>query len=173
MFNTCYNLTSVPLFNTHTVTNFAGFFGSCNSLMSIPSFDTTNMVGDISNLLFNVFLATSVPAFNTSAVVTWDNAFEMMVGLVKIPALDMSGGTSFASTFDTLWSLTTFLAHGATHGFSLSGASLSHAAIVTVLTNLGTAAGAQTIDVTGNWGSSALTPSDLLIATAKGWTVAH
>jgi hypothetical protein len=49
---------------------------------------------------------------------------------------------------------------------------LSQANIVTIFTNLGTAAGAQTITVSSNPGYAGLTAGERAIATGKGWTIA-
>jgi hypothetical protein len=57
---------------------------------------------------------------------------------------------------------------GTTRSISYANLMLSASALNDIYTGLGTAAGAQTIDVTGNWGTATDDPS---IATAKGWTV--
>jgi hypothetical protein len=48
---------------------------------------------------------------------------------------------------------------------------LSRDAIVEIFNNLATVTPPQTITITGNWGVTALSAADLLIATSKGWTV--
>ena len=52
MFATCYSLTSVPLFNTASVTNMTGMFTSCLSLTSVPALVTTAVAssGNFSNI---------------------------------------------------------------------------------------------------------------------------
>jgi hypothetical protein len=57
---------------------------------------------------------------------------------------------------------------GTTRAISYSGCKLSAAELNEIYTNLGTASGAQTITVTGNYGTASDNPT---IATAKGWTV--
>jgi surface protein len=42
IFRNCASLTTVPLFDTHTVTNMQGMFDSCYELTTIPLFDTSN-----------------------------------------------------------------------------------------------------------------------------------
>ena len=52
MFQNCYSLQSVPLFDTSSVTDMPYMFQNCNSLQSVPLFDTssvTNMSGMFQN----------------------------------------------------------------------------------------------------------------------------
>ena len=55
----------------------------------------------------------------------------------------------------------------------LQNCQLSRDALVEIFTNLTnrTATTSATIDITGNWGASALTASDRLIATNKNFTI--
>lgn len=55
----------------------------------------------------------------------------------------------------------------------LQNCQLSKDALVEVFTNLvdRTATTSATIDITGNWGASALTSADRLIATNKNWVI--
>jgi hypothetical protein len=54
------------------------------------------------------------------------------------------------------------------YGHSYQNCMFAAAELNTIYTNLGTAAGSQTITVTGNWGTAT---DDTTIATNKGWTV--
>lgn len=56
---------------------------------------------------------------------------------------------------------------------ALQNCQLSRDALVEIFTNLvdRTATTSATIDITGNWGASALTASDRLIATNKNWVI--
>jgi hypothetical protein len=54
--------------------------------------------------------------------------------------------------------------------FTVANCALGRAAIVELFTTLPTIVG-QTVTVTGNYGSAALSAPDLAIATGKGWTV--
>jgi hypothetical protein len=53
---------------------------------------------------------------------------------------------------------------------SFQNCQLSRDAIVEIFNNLAVVVSA-TITITGNWGVTALSAADLLIATDKGWTV--
>ena len=79
-------------------------------------------------------------------------------------------GTNFTNMFQYCYSLQSVEITGAKYAIDYSNCMLSSAALNTIYANLGTpAGGAQTITVTGNWGTAGDDPS---IATAKGWTVA-
>jgi hypothetical protein len=53
---------------------------------------------------------------------------------------------------------------------SFQNCQLSRDAIVEIFNNLAVVVSA-TITITGNWGVTALSAADLLIATSKGWVV--
>ena len=125
-------------------TSFAAMFQFCYSLQSVPLFNTTNGT-NFTNMFYNCYSLQTVPALNTAA------------------------GTNFTAMFQYCSSLQQSDITGTTYTISYASANLSAAALNNIYTKLGTAAGAQTITVTGNWGTATDNPS---IATAKGWTVA-
>lgn len=170
MFNSCRSLKTLPLLNTSKGTNFTNFLASCNSLVEVPLFNTglaTNMTG-----FFNgAQMIQYVPAFNTEKVTTVNQMFNNCTNMRELPTFNLSACTVF-----TTWlggtSISKSLVYAATRSHSYSNMSLSTANIVLIFTNLGTAAGAQTITVSNNPGYAALTAADRLIATGKGWTIA-
>ena len=125
-------------------TSFAAMFQFCYSLQSVPLFNTTNGT-NFTNMFYNCYSLQTVPALNTAA------------------------GTNFAYMFQNCYPLQSAALNGTRYSIDYSNAMLSPAELDAIYTALGTAAGAQTITVTGNWGTATDTPS---IATAKGWTVA-
>lgn len=195
MFSGCFSLETVGLINTSNVTNFTNMFSSCRSLKSLPLLDTskgtnfTSMLASCNSLveipLFNTILATNmtgmfngaqaiiyVPALNTSNVTTVSQMFNNCYNLREMPALNLPLCTVFTTWLGNNTTLSKSGVYGATRSHSYSGMSLSQANIVTIFTNLGTAAGAQTITVSSNPGYAALTAAERLIATNKGWTIA-
>jgi surface protein len=169
MFSTCRALTSIPLFNTSFGTNFTSMFASCNALTEIPLLNTasaSNMTGIFNGAQSIIYL----PALNTANVTTLNQAFNNCSNLRELPALNLPLCTVF-TTWLTTTALSKSLVYGATRGHSYSGMSLSQANIVTIFTNLGTASGAQTINVSSNPGRAALTAPEIAIATGKGWSV--
>ena len=94
------------------------------------------------------------------------NVYQSNVERVTIVGV---ANTNFTAMFQYCSSLQQSDITGTTYTISYASANLSAAALNNIYTKLGTAAGAQTITVTGNWGTATDNPS---IATAKGWTVA-
>jgi surface protein len=124
MFQNCFSLQSVPLFNTINVTDMAFMFYNCLSLNFIPAFVTTAVTSDFANFANGCnSLNRILMSFNRTVV--------------------------------------------------LKSCQLSRDALVEIFTNLTniTATTSATIDITGNWGASALTSADRLIATNKNWVI--
>lgn len=59
-------ITSVPLFDTSSVTDMSGMFRTCNKLASLPLFDTSSCT-NMNNMLSGCSSLTSIPLFNTSS----------------------------------------------------------------------------------------------------------
>ena len=105
MFNSCYLLTTVPLFNTAAVTTMANMFANCYSLTAVPLFNTaavTNMAG----MIQNCFSLISVPLFNTAAVTTMQSMFSGCYSLTAVPLFNTAAVTNMAGMFATCYSLT-------------------------------------------------------------------
>ena len=196
MFYSCYSLQSVPLFNTTNVTNMANMFFGCTSLQSVPLFNTTNVTN--MSYMFNLcYSLQSVPLFNTTNVTNMSNMFQNCVSLQSVPLFNTSNVTNMASMFNSCVSLNfipAFVTTAVTTDFttfanvcnslnrilmsfnrtvSLQNCQLSKDALVEIFTNLTnrTATTSANIDITGNWGASALTPADRLIATGKNYVI--
>jgi surface protein len=193
MFQNCTSLQSVPLFNTTNVTNMANMFPSCLSLQSVPLFNTAN-VTNMSNMFTSCFSLQSVPLFNTANVTNMSSMFPNCQSLQSVPSFNTANVTSMSSMFNSCSSLNSIPALSTaaiTSDFtafassanslnrcqmvfqrtvSFQNCQLSRDAIVEIFNNLAVVASA-TITITGNWGVTALSAADLLIATSKGWTV--
>jgi hypothetical protein len=74
--------------------------------------------------------------------------------------------------FQGCFSLAVGTLSGTQISIGYAGCKLSEAGLVAIFTALGTVVG-KTITVSGTPGDANLTAPDLLIATAKGWTVAQ
>jgi surface protein len=142
----CYSLANVPLFDTSSVTNMQSMFQYCHSLVSIPSFDMS-LVTDVNYMLYNCY------------------------SLQVVYTLNVSNVTSFTYFLAYCRSLCAAVLSGAKYSISLANCKLARNEIVAIFTALGTAAGSQTITITGNHGIADLTAEDENIAIAKGWTV--
>jgi surface protein len=156
------------------VTNMLNMFFQCTSLQTVPLFDTAAVTNMSFMFELNPSLQ-SVPLFDTSSVTTMRRIFRECISLQQNPQFNTSGITNVADPTSEMFINCRSLARGRTNGIkyavSYSGCKLSRAEIVEIFTGLGTADGAQIVNVSNNIGSSALTADDELIATNKGWTV--
>ena len=166
MFTSCVSLQSVPLLNTSAVTNMSGMFNSCTSLASVPLFNTAAVTA-MGSMFQNCLVLPSVPLFNIAALTTISSMFNGCSSLQSVPALNVTGLTSFASMFNSCSNLSRIQATSFRFSFSVASCKLSATALNEIYTNLPTVT-AQTITVTGNYGTATDNPA---IATAKGWTV--
>lgn len=96
------------------------------------------------------------------------NAFNSNYCLREVEVLNCGSVVTTTNMFTNTASLQSVILSGITVGFSVQNHNLDAASIDAMFTALGTAAGAQTVTVTGNPGASTC---DTTIATAKGWTV--
>ena len=180
MFQACSLLKTIPLFDTTNVTGTNGMlnmFIECRSLQSIPILNTANVV-NMTNMFNACFSLQSIPLFNTANVVNMQNMFFNCGSLNSIPALStisittsagMDFGTLFANACNSLNRCEMVFARTV----SFTNCQLSRDAIVEIFNNLvdRTLTTSATITITGNWGVTALSAGDLLIATNKNWVV--
>ena len=171
MFYSCISLQSVPLFNTQNVNNMSNMFQGCYSLQSVPLFNTQNVTG--MNYMFNsCYSLQSVPLFNTQNVNNMNYMFLGCSSLNFIPNFNttlVTNFTAFANGCNSLDRCTTIFRDSV----GLQNCQLSKDALVEIFTNLidRTLTTSATIDITGNWGATALTSADRLIATNKNYTI--
>ena len=172
MFYNCSFLQSVPLFNTQNVTNMTFMFSGCTSLQSVPLFNTQNVTG-MSLMFISCFSLQSVPLFNTINVTNMSNMFQGCVSLNFIPAFITTAVTTDFTTFANSSTSINRISMRFNRTVSLQNCQLSKDALVEILTNLidRKTTTSATIDITGNWGATALTSADRLIATNKNWTI--
>jgi surface protein len=169
MFNTCVSLQSVPLFNTANVTNMSVMFVNCNLLQSVPLFNTAS-VTIMSSMFQSCNSLQSVPLFNTANVTAMNTMFNTCQSLNSIPALSTSAITLDFATFATTANSLNRCQMVFQRTVTFQNCQLSRDAIVEIFNNLAVVVSA-TITITGNWGVTALSAADLLIATSKGWVV--
>ena len=157
------NLTALNLNIRHTTPTVAHTTGVLEVVMSAPycaavSFNTSNVTY---RMLRRFEWVGSCP------ITSFAYMFTNCPSLSSVE-LDTSSGTSFSSMFQNCSSLSSVILTGCKYTVSVASGVLSGTALDALYTSLGTAAGSQTITVSGNHGTSSDTPS---IATAKGWTV--
>ena len=196
MFNGCFSLQSVPLFNTANVTSMVNMFYNCTSLQSVPLFNTAN-VNSMQNTFYNCYSLQSVPLLNTSNVILMSSMFANCYSLQSVPLFNTTNVTNMSNMFSYCQSLNfipAFITTAVTTDFTafangsnsinrilmsfnrtvvLQNCQLSKDALVEIFTNLvdRTATTSANIDITGNWGASALTTANRLIATNKNYVI--
>lgn len=191
MFSACTALTTVPTYVTALVTDMASMFSGCSSLRTAPPFADTTKVTTMNGMFASCGALQACPAYNLTACVSTSSMFTGCASLVSATALT---NTSLVTTINQMFQsasslqavsldltsctitpnaflgtvLRSAVLTGLRFGISVSGNLLDAAALDALYTSLGTSAGAQVINVTGNPGTTGDTPS---IATGKGWTV--
>ena len=172
MFSGCISLQSVPLFNTINVTNMIYMFYQCYSLQSVPLFNTAN-VTNMAVMFNSCYSLQSVPLFNTANVTNMSNMFQSCQSLNFIPAFVTTAVTSDFTTFTNACNSLNRILMSFNRTVALQNCQLSKDALVEIFTNLTnrTATTSANIDITGNWGASALTSADRLIATNKNYVI--
>lgn len=176
IFESCISLQSVPLFNTQNVTNMSTMFRVCTSLQSVPLFNTQN-VNNMANMFQSCVSLQSVPLFNTQNVTSMSEMFNGCLSLKNIPALSTASitttsgidFTNFTINCNSLDRCQIIFARNV----NLTNCQLSQTALVEIFNNLvnRTSTTSANINITGNWGATALTAADRLIATSKNWTI--
>lgn len=99
MFDGCTGLTSVPLFDTSSVTLMNSFFRSCSALASVPLFDTSSVI-DISGMFSGCSSLTTSPLFDTSSVIRMGGMFYGCAALTSIPLFDTSSVVNMDQAFE-------------------------------------------------------------------------
>ena len=172
MLTNCYSLQSVPLFNTINVSSMLNMLASCYSLQSVPLFNTINVV-NMSYMFYNCYSLPSVPLFNTINVTSMLAMLQNCQSLNFIPAFITTAVTTDFTSFANGCNSLNRILMSFNRTVALQTCQLSKDALVEVFTNLTnrTSTTSATIDITGNWGASALTSADRLIATNKNWVI--
>jgi hypothetical protein len=169
--NGCISLIEVPLYNTALVTDFSAMFSGCSNLMSIPLFNTSSGL-NFTSMLVNALSLQNVPLLNMSLGTNVTTMFSNCASLQSIPTFNFASVTTTTNVFSGCPSLSRGRVNGIRFGISYATMCLSTSAIIDIFNGLGTASGVQIITISSNFGFAGLTPANLLIATAKGWTIA-
>jgi surface protein len=171
MFDSCSALQTVSLFNTASVTNFTSMFASSTSLKNIPLFNTANVT--VMNSMFQSCISLqTVPLFNTANVTSMQAMFNGCVTIQEIPAFN----TSLVLNLTNLVLNCNNLDRSdiiCPVSVVFQNCQISQSELVNIFNNLvdRTLLTAANINITGNWGASALTVPERAIATLKNWTI--
>lgn len=153
------------------ITNALLLFGLCTALKQVNI--NTSSVTNMQQMFDSCFSLQTIPLLNTALVTNMQSMFQSCSSLQTIPALQAHPSlttvdyTSFVNGCITLSACGII---GIRNNISFANCRLSTSALVDIFNNLETVT-AKTITISGNFGASALTASDRLIATNKGWTI--
>ena len=100
MFYSCSKLKTIPPFNTSNVTDMGSMFWSCFALEAIPELNTSN-VTDMASMFYLCENITEIPQLDTSNVNSVGYMFNSCYSLTKIPQLNFGSVTSTLSIFRT------------------------------------------------------------------------
>lgn len=179
-----FDTSSITAFNSNTIS--PSFMSRCGRLNNI-TIDCTACTGVAPNF-GDAGMAGTQPGNNVGGTVTLTNSgaltklepfssYGIFQGNYNVEEFIMSSAaglnadlnaSNFAKAAATPGNLRRIVMPGMKYTFSVAYNALSAPAIDEMFTNLGTAAGAKTVTVTGNPGAAFCDPT---IATAKGWTV--
>jgi len=145
------------------------FFSGLTGLRAMVGTEFLANATDFSSMFYNCSSLQSVPLFNTAAGTSFTSMFYNCYSLQSVPLFNTAAGTNFTSMFYNCSSLQAGALSGTRYAISYANCLLSAAALNDIYANLGTpAGGAQTITVTGNWGTATDNPS----LVPSGWAVA-
>jgi len=183
-FSGCASLATMPVLSYAKCTAAGSMFTNCTSLKKVGTMDFgTTTTGAIT--LTSAFQCNNasqsgiqeigpilIPSTATSIVLGSIALNGRALKTISVDCTKVIAATGVATLFSGASSLNSVILTGLKYGgFTIAG-SLSAPALVDLFTSLGTASGAQTLTVSGNWGWANLTVADKLIATVKGWTLA-
>ncbi|UZR27436.1 BspA family leucine-rich repeat surface protein [Methylococcus mesophilus] len=189
----CKALREAPALNTANGTNFNEMHRNNHALLDIPAYDLTN--AQTARYMFSACNSVKLcPDFNTPALVDteamFDNLHNLQFGpmldlsqstncklllnngysLTHVPAYDFSSSNDNSFAFNGCTSISKVEATGAKSSIELKNMRLGAAELNLIFAGLAAGVTGQTIDITGNFGTS--DPAcDRSIATLKGWTV--
>jgi len=160
MFYDCKRLTTVPLFDTESVTYASYMFYDCSSLQTIPAFNFSAINGNSSSMSYMFYNCSS---------------------LVEIPAIDLANLTNNRSYTDGSSSVY-YMFYGCSNleqvkftnikvSLDLSySTKFTRAALNEVIGNLVNVGSSRTLHI-GSTNLAKLTAEDIAVATEKGWTL--
>lgn len=172
LFSGCQALASIPALDTSAVRDMRWMFSGCWALTPVPQLDT-RLVETMEGMFSSCYALATIPRLATDSVVSMTSTFSGCYALLNLPPLAVQSVREFWSCFSSCVSLAAAPLEGISASISFWGCALSRQAIVAIFQRLASVSDNPSIEIGGNWGTSGLTPDDLAIATAKGWTVLY
>lgn len=176
----CKRLTSIELLDTSNVSDMSYMFRSCQSLTTIPQLNTSN-VTNMSYMFYDCQKLTTIPQLDTAKVTNMSNMFQYCTSLQSLPLFDCGEVTDMYDFFyfDDMNNLTYLggfkdLKVSPGYYFLNKAPKLTTESLMNVINNVYdlTANGlsGQSLKF-GQTNLNKLTPEQIAVATAKGWTL--
>lgn len=172
MFNSCNNLTTVPLLDTSNVFEMSSMFNSCNNLTTVPQLNTSNVTSMSYMFVSCAYKLTTIPQLDTSKVENMGGMFYNCYNLTTVPALDADKVTDMSNMFDSDSKLKSILMTNIGASLDISASTkFERSDLLVILNNLKTVTSTTTLTM-GATNLAKLTDEDKAIAINKGWTLA-
>ena len=170
-------LTSFPLVDTSSGTNFAAAWNNCSSLSSFPLINTGSGT-DFTSAWNRCSGLTSFPLVDTSSGTNFFAAWYICSSLTSFPLIDISSGTSFSNTWFGCSSLTSFPTNFFDNCLSTNftncflNTNLSQASIDGILVSINTNGTSNGVfNQSGGSAPSATGESAITSLRSRGWTI--
>jgi len=173
----CTSLTSFPLIDTSSGTYFRAAWSRCSSLTSFPLINTSSGTY-FRDAWFGCSSLTSFPLIDTSSGTNFRSAWFGCSSLTSFPLIDTSSGTNFRSAWFDCSSLTSFPANafdnikGGNFTNAFTSTALTQTSIDNVLVSLvASGVAAGVFDQSGGSAPSAAGEAAIDTLRSRGWTV--
>ena len=97
-FDMCYNLVTIPKFDTSKVIDMYSMFWDDIKLINIPNFNTSN-VTNMDSMFYNCTNLINVPNLNTSKVTNMENMFRKASSLENAPRINLASTKNTVKMF--------------------------------------------------------------------------
>jgi hypothetical protein len=148
----------------------ANLFTSCQNLTTVGDIDVTNSTS-LSQVFYYCTKLQQIGTITNVSNTTLQYAFGECGNLREIVFTSVANVTVTTGAFYNCFSLRKLRLPGMKVSFTITGCNMQRTELVDLFNDLSTGVTGQTITVTNNPGVADLTAADILIATAKGWTV--
>jgi len=169
MYRNCHSLDEIVTMDGANVSSFRYLFENCYKLRKLPELNYSN-VTNMSYMCAGCVSLESTPVIPSAKATNAAYMFSGCANLNQITDINMSKVTSAGSMFADCVSLKKAILSGAKTDLDLSDAKLSIIDLLALFGSLGSTSN-KIINVSGSWGSAALTAAQRNIALNKGWTI--
>jgi hypothetical protein len=166
----CIKLKTVANLNMSAATTATSAFLNCFLLDNFPAITLGNTNCNLTSFFSSTGSMKTVGNMDVSKATNFGNFFSGGHSLRNLPPLNLNSGTTLTTMVSPVMASAPFTNVRAS--LNLANKNLGRLSIIEVFNGLASGVTSRTITVSANPGFAALTATDRLIATAKGWTIA-